>query len=503
MAVINTNLASLNAQRNLAGSSGTLETSLRRLSSGLRINSAKDDAAGLAIASRMSAQVSGINQAIRNANDAVSLSQTAEGAMSESGNILRRIRDLAVQSANDTNSGGDRAALQQEVNQLQQELNRIANETEFNGKKLLDGSFTAMQFQVGANANQSIAVTVGSAKATDIGNQAAVSDGSGIGAASSGTGVNAVAGGAGGAGATLTVSGLATRTVAIQGGSSAKEMAAAVNLRSADTGVTATARTEIEIGATLHVASSASVATSFTFDLSSVNSGSTQTATIAVTVNNANDLKSMAEAINAKSGQTGITAVATAGTIKLTSDAGDDILLQNVTDTGSGGTAGYLSFEEPAANGTFTGTKTQNTNGNDIYATGQVRFSSSTSYAVSDSGSTILSATTASALDAVGSIDISSQRGSNNAIQVVDSALQYINNARAKLGAIQNRVESTVSNLSATSENLTAARSRIQDADFAKETAELTRAQVLQQAGMAMLAQANAMPQNVLSLLRG
>lgn len=495
MAVINTNLASLNAQRNLTGSSGTLETSLRRLSSGLRINSAKDDAAGLAIASRMSAQVSGINQAIRNANDAISLSQTAEGAMAESGNILRRIRDLAVQSANDTNSGADRAALQQEVNQLQQELNRIANETEFNGKKLLDGSFTAMQFQVGANANQSIAVTVGSAKATDIGNQAAVSDGSSITARTGAAGLtNNVAA------QTLTVSGLATRQVAVAAGASAKDMAAAVNLRSADTGVTATARTELEIGVTL---GDSGAATTFSFDLSSVNATGTQTSTIAVTVNNASDLKGMAEAINAKSGQTGITAVATAGTIRLTSESGDDILIGAATDTSSQTTQGTINFEAAAADGTFTGTKSTSADGNDIYTTGQVRFSSSTSYALSSADTTVLAATQASALDSVGGIDISSQRGSNNAIQIVDSALQYVNNARAKLGAIQNRVESTVSNLTATSENLTAARSRIQDADFAKETAELTRAQVLQQAGMAMLAQANAMPQNVLSLLRG
>src|ERR1700754_4303158 len=180
MAVINTNIAAINSQRQLHSSEMTLQQSLQRLSSGLRINSAKDDAAGLAIASRMAAQVSGLNQAVRNANDAVSLSQTAEGALGESGNLLRRIRDLAVQAANDTNSGTDRVALQQEVGQLQQELNRIANETEFNGKKLLDGSFSAQQFQVGANANQTISIGMSSAKATDIGNQSVTTDGSAL-----------------------------------------------------------------------------------------------------------------------------------------------------------------------------------------------------------------------------------------------------------------------------------------------------------------------------------
>src|ERR1700755_2113043 len=180
MAVINTNIASLNAQRNLTSSADSLQPWLQRLSSGLRINSAKDDAAGLAIASRMSAQISGLNQAVRNANDAISLSQTAEGALRESSTILTRIRDLAVESANDTNSATDRAALQQEVSQLQQELNRVANETEFNGKKLLDRSFVAQQFQVGANANQTIAISMQSAKGSDIGSQQLGSGGSAV-----------------------------------------------------------------------------------------------------------------------------------------------------------------------------------------------------------------------------------------------------------------------------------------------------------------------------------
>jgi flagellin len=172
MAVINTNIAAMNSQRQLSASEKTLQTALQRLSSGLRINSAKDDAAGLAISSRMTAQVRGLNQAIRNANDGISLAQTAEGALSESSNILRRVRDLSVQSANDTNSATDRAAIQQEVGQLQQELNRIANDTEFNGKKLLDGTFLAQVFHVGANANQTISLSMSSARALDIGNNA-------------------------------------------------------------------------------------------------------------------------------------------------------------------------------------------------------------------------------------------------------------------------------------------------------------------------------------------
>jgi flagellin len=491
MAVINTNTAALNSQRNLMGSNRTLETSLRRLSSGLRINSAKDDAAGLAIASRMSAQVSGINVAIRNANDAISLSQTAEGAMAESGNILRRIRDLAVQSANDTNSGGDRNALQQEVSQLQQELNRIANETEFNGKKLLDGSFTAMQFQVGANAHQTIGVTVGSSKATDIGNQATVTNAAATTASGSGS-VSTLT-----AAQTLTINGLRQGTVEIAAGASAKDVAAAVNRASTDTGVSANARTQVQVEATL----SGGAASTYSFTMRAMNSTSTQSVDISATITNANDMTAMANAINAKTGQTGITAVANAGTLTLASESGDDILLENVAGTASG-TLGYRAVEE---DGTFDAATavTGITANNELYVTGQVRFSSSEQYNISSTATTLFAAARASALDSVGEIDISSQQGANNAIKVADSALQFVNNARARLGAVQNRVESTISNLSATHENLSAARSRIQDADFAAETAELTRSQVLQQAGMAMMAQANALPNQVLSLLRG
>jgi len=482
VAVINSNIASLNAQRNLTASKNSLDTSLRRLSSGLRINSAKDDAAGLAIASRMSAQVSGINVAVRNANDAISISQTAEGAMSESGNILRRIRDLAVQSANDTNSGQDRQALQQEVGQLQQELNRIANETEFNGKKLLDGSFSAMQFQVGANANQTIGVTVGSAKATDIGNQGVRSAGSS--AAANASSITA---------STMTIAGLKSKTANIAAGASAKDIAKAVNDISTDTGVTASARTQVELEANI---SGGASTMSFTLN----QAGSTNTVQFSANVTNANDLNGLANAINAKSGQTGVTAVAKAGIVTLTSETGDDIHVGSF----AGSNSGALKFRAAKADGTFDETTASTAFTTDLYTTGQVKFSSSEAYSVTDSGK-VMSNTTANAsvLENVGAIDISSQAGSNDAIQVVDSALQFINNSRAKLGAVQNRVESTISNLSTTSENLSAARSRIQDADFAAETADLTRSQVLQQAGMAMLAQANAQPNTVLSLLRG
>jgi len=486
------------------GSQSTLQSSLQRLSSGLRINSAKDDAAGLAIASRMSAQISGLNQAVRNANDAISLSQTAEGALSQSSDILRRIRDLSVQSANDTNSGSDRVALQQEVGQLQQELNRVANETEFNGRKLLDGSFSAQQFQVGANANQTISIGMTSAKATAIGNQSVVTDGTSLNVVA-GTGATIGTAASTIAAQTLTISGLKSKDAVVAVGASASDIATAVNNVSADTGVHAVARSQANLTVTGIAAAASST---FTFNLTAVNASNSASPTsvqISAKVSNMNDLNGMADAINAKAGQTGISAVANAGTLTLTNEAGDDILIDNVSDGAGTGVINVIAPDVDGA-GAFTPASVALSDGatNAARVTGKVTFNSSSSFSVaSDTGTTLMAATQGSTLSSVGAIDIGSQTGASDAIVVVDSALDFINGLRAKLGAVQNRVESTISNLSATSENLTAARSRIQDADFAKETAELTRSQVLQQAGMAMLAQANALPNNVLTLLRG
>ena len=494
MAVINSNSASINAQRNLIGSNQTLETSLRRLSSGLRINSAKDDAAGLAIASRMTAQVRGLNQAIRNANDAISLSQTAEGALGESSNILRRIRDLAVQSANDTNSGSDRAALQQEVSQLQQELNRIAGDTEFNGKKLLDGSFVAQQFQVGANANQVISISMGSAKATDMGNQALTSDGTaGVpAAAAADLAAVATAGGNGFTDQTLTITGsIGNADVDVTAGQSAKTIAENINNVSEQTGVTASARTKAQIELTTLTTSTVS------FQLQ----GMGDAVQISANVTDANDLSGLASAINAKSGSTGVSAVAYGGRIELVSQSGEDI---GIGDFATGTASDQMTVTGFAADGTLDASPVTLEDGGDdsTVVGGRVSFSSSDAYSVTGAEADFLAGNGNSTLNDVSSINIGSQLGANDAIAVVDGALGFINGMRAKLGAVQNRVESTVSNLSATAENLTAARSRIEDADFAKETAELARSQVLQQAGMAMLAQANALPNNVLSLLR-
>ncbi|MBK9953218.1 MAG: flagellin [Candidatus Competibacteraceae bacterium] len=288
---INTNISSMNAQRSLVGSQDKLNTAMQRLTTGMRINSAKDDSAGLAIADRMTAQIKGLNQATRNASDGISLAQTAEGALQESTNILQRMRELAVQSANDTNTGTDRTSLQKEVGQLQQELNRIANTTSFNGKKLLDGTFSAQKFQVGANADQTISVSMGNAQASKIGAQQMTTAVAAFGVTASGS-ANAVTSGS------LVVNGsVGSKTVNVTAGMEARDVAAKVNEVTAETGVTARAKTD----AYLEVTATGAVS----FDLSGQNSTGV---TISTSVSNTSDLTDLAAAINDVSGKTGVTA---------------------------------------------------------------------------------------------------------------------------------------------------------------------------------------------------
>jgi flagellin len=375
--VINTNVASLNTQRTLGTSQAALNTSIQRLSSGLRINSAKDDAAGLAIAERMNSQVRGLSVAARNANDGVSLAQTAEGALGKIGDMVQRVRELAVQSSNATNNNTDRAALQSEVSQLMSEIDRVANTTTFNGTKLIDGSFTSAIFQVGANADEKITVssiTNASLAGMGVVNNATVSV-----ATSTITGSGALAAGS------MTVNG-------------------------------------VDIGA-----------------LAAVGSVSQRAA-------------QLVDAINNKSQQTGVGAALdnTTGQITLSSSA--DIV---IAGTGAATAIGFSA-----------GTTTASASGN------------------------------------MASLSVTGYGSAQLAIRQADAALSQINTARANLGAIQSRFESAVSNIQIQSESISAAKSRIMDTDFAAETANLTRAQILQQAGNAMLSQANQLPQSVLSLLR-
>ena len=498
--IINTNVLSLNAQRNLDRSQGDLQVALQRLSSGLRINSAKDDAAGLAISERFTSQIRGLNQAIRNANDGVSLAQTAEGALAETGNILQRIRELSIQSANSTNSSSDRAALQSEVNQLKSEMDRIASTTEFNGLKLLNGTFTAQSFQVGANANQTISITVASASTADLANNSvsAVNATADQGSASTSNAAATLAA------ATHTVAsqnlsitnatGTAT-VVAVAAGDSAFTVAANINAAEASTGVTATASNSARLSG---------LSANGTVTLTLGSGGATATVSAAVTTT---DLSALSNEINANSGTTGVTAVASGSFITLTQADGKDIRIENFDHSTATSTIALSAINEAGA---AVDPETLTQGGTDsAIATGFVTFNSNKAFSVSSSvansaGSILnVAANTSvtSSQQALSTINIATQAGAQSALNIIDASLQTLSGNRADLGAMQNRFEATISNLSATSENLTAARSRILDADFAAETAALTRAQILQQAGVAILAQANAQPQNVLTLL--
>ena len=404
---VNTNVVSLNAQRNLGTSQSSLATSMQRLSSGLRVNSAKDDAAGLAIAERMNASVRGLNVAARNANDGISLAQTAEGALGKVGDMLQRMRELAVQSANATNSVDDRKALQAEVTQLRDEIDRVAKGASFNGKKLLDGSFTAAAFQVGSNAGENI--TVGSLADTRASGLAKVA-----------YSANAAASIADGTDATVTAFATKLDTAGASG--------LTIQVGSA---------TAIDIGV-----------------IAAASSGKER-------------LGQVIEAINRKTADTGATAFLI--------DKGDGTYELDVvgSKTTAAGVAEIITFAG------FTG---------------------------ANSGIVAAAATTAVASAASGkgidTLDITSDQSAWIAIKKLDSALDQVNGARGTLGAVQSRFENAVSNIQIQAENTSAARGRIMDADFASETANLSRAQILQQAGTAMVAQANQLPQMVLSLIR-
>ncbi len=492
--VINTNVASLNAQRNLGKTQNALSRSMERLSSGLRINSAKDDAAGLAISDRMTSQIRGLNQAVRNANDGISLAQTAEGAMQESTNILQRMRELSVQSANASNSAADRSALQAEVNQLQNEMDRIANTTTFNGLNILDGSFSAQKFQIGANANETISVSIDSMAASDLGRAATTATnqtanqgtGSATSAATSLPTNNTIAA------QTLTIAGSeGTETVSVAAGDSAYSVATKVNATTSGTGVEATAYNEASISG---------VSSDGTVQMTLGSGGTTATISASVTTG---DLSNLVDAINKVSGTTGISAELDGSNVKMIQSEGKDIDIADFTHSVSGAT---LSVDSLDGN-----TETLTDGGSDSTTiAGRVEFSSTESFSVrSDVANTAGSILNVAAdtfvnssTDYVSGIDISTQSGAQSAIDVIDKALGKIDSQRGNLGAVQNRFESTIANLQNISENISAARSRILDADIAQETSNMTKQNILQQAGISILAQANQAPQMALSLLQ-
>ncbi|WP_017940335.1 MULTISPECIES: flagellin [unclassified Thioalkalivibrio] len=400
--VINTNILSLNAQRNLNNSQGALQTSLERLSTGLRINSAKDDAAGLAISERFTTQIRGLNQAVRNANDGISFSQTAEGALGTIGDALQRARELAVQAANDSNSPSDRQALNDEVQQLIAEVGRVANETEFNGQRVLDGSLDDLFFQVGANQGQMIAVSGVNALSSELGATEQMSSGS---------------------------------------------------------------LTQTQINDGIQFAASGGDIT--------INVASAATAQITVNLEGVTSLEDAVREIN--------TAIQSAGSDdQEVSDARLTAALR-VDNDGNTGIVINGAFD---AEFNVSGGAIEDSDGNALTPAVEL-FGGGSSTQVN--------------LTEVG---VSTREDAFQTISTMDGALTQVSSLRAELGAVQVRFENTIANLEISSENLSAARSRIQDADFAAETAELTRAQILQQAGTSVLSQANAVPQNVLALLQ-
>ncbi len=391
---VNTNVSALNTQRNLNSSSNALATSLQRLSTGSRINSAKDDAAGLQIANRLTSQVNGLNIAVKNSNDGISMAQTAEGALEQSTAILQRMRDLSLQSANGSNSTEERKALNSEVNEMKKELDRIANTTSFGGKKLLDGTFGTTTFQVGSAANETISVNIKEMSTTSL--KADV----------------------------YTVTGQATATT---------------------TATTASGSVAVKV-----TIAGATPAREFTADFAKGATQKEQNQALATLVNDAN-----------------------IGVGAYVNESGTEISF--VSNAASGAGAGQVGV---------------------TYGSG------ATSGAAIAAASTAVTLVKQDTKNSISDIDITDVVGSQKAILSIDQAIQSIDAQRADLGAVQNRFENTIGNLQNISENVSAARGRIKDTDFASETANLSKQQILQQAGTAILAQANQLPQAVLSLLR-
>ncbi|MBD7978348.1 MULTISPECIES: flagellin [Pseudomonas] len=470
---VNTNIASLTTQKNLNRASDSLSTSMQRLSSGLRINSAKDDAAGLQISNRLTSQINGLNVATKNANDGISIAQTAEAAMGESTSILQRMRELALQSANGSYGDEDRASMQAEYSALTAELTRIAETTTFGSRNLLDGSFGTTAFQVGANSYETINISMDSVAANKIGSNQ-------IGSVSSGAiGTTAMASGS----ATVVGGGQAV-TVEYAASGSAKSVADALD--GAIGGLSATARTVV------------------TFDGSALTSGAAGTFKLtvgeeSVDILGATNEQQLFEQLRDNASKLNITV------------SYNDGKLQAINESGENFSFGFADGETAIGGTTNVSVKA----GDDTEATaaavadgtivrGEVNLDSSKAFSISGDGSaaTLFGSTpVASTLSNVKDSSILSAADAQESLFILDKAIARIDSQRADLGAVQNRLDSTINNLTAIMENSTASRGRIQDVDFASETAELTKQQTLQQASTAILAQANQLPSAVLKLL--
>lgn len=566
VAVVNTNVMSLNAQRQLNKSQGTQNQAMERLSSGLRINSAKDDAAGLAISTGMQSQIKGINQAVRNANDGVSMAQTAEGSMDEMTNILQRMRELSVQSSNDTNSADNRASIQKEVDQLHSELDRIAETTEFNGTKLLNGTAGSTTLQIGANSGQTLTFSIDSVTTNDLGLNGNLNKGD-----LNGGRVTAIV-----TQSTVQINGVTLGAGTDITGNTALANANAINDKTAQTGVTANAYNIVQGAAT----DAGKAVTGITSGLQ-IKIGSADAVTLGATSSMSNlvetinrDVAGVTASLDDKGGllltndtgadiqiagavtNSGLTAVTNKGYIALKSADGSAISVNDGTSLASTPTIGTKSAElgflvsngsgtmstgsaATTAGGVTASDKVQ-INGVDLVTTATaiagivtainaltdesgvkataqgsgITFSSVDGSAIeitSGADGQVKQVTALTKLgitnemggkvvDSLGT-NVSTMAGATNSIDLIDKALSKISESRAGLGAIQNRLGSTISNLENVSQNLAASNSRIQDADFAAETSKMSKAQILQQAGTSMLSQANASAQSVLSLL--
>lgn len=483
---VNTNIASLNTQRNLSNSSNALATSMQRLSTGSRINSAKDDAAGLQISNRLTSQINGLGVAVKNANDGISLAQTAEGAMQQSTNLLQRMRDLSLQSANGSNSTTERQALNQEVSQLKEELDRIANTTTFGGRKLLDGDFSNVKFQVGAQANETIGFSISSTAAAKLGNNEYGDKGSVAGTVVTGA-TNGTAAVLAAANFKISDAKGSTGAIAYAANATSKDISDAINTATAaaNIGVTASVKNDVTVGGF-----------DATFNGGSMTLTINSTA-ISVTNFNANDLTALKNQINSSNaGVTAEFATKSDGTLDKT-----NVVLKGKDD---------ISFSVAEADATHTykvgingvAPAAVNSNANRI-AVGEVKLSGVSEFSYAGASAQVFALTSStSTVNSVSKIDISTDKGAQNAVDVIDAALKSIDAQRADLGAVQNRFDNTIANLQNIGENVSAARGRIQDTDFAAETANLSKNQILQQAGTAILAQAKQLPQAVLSLLQ-
>ncbi|AZL74998.1 flagellin N-terminal helical domain-containing protein [Pseudomonas oryziphila] len=470
---VNTNIASVTTQVNLNKASNAQTTSMQRLSSGLRINSAKDDAAGLQIANRLTSQINGLGQAVKNANDGISIAQTAEGAMQASTDILQKMRTLALSSATGSLSADDRKSNNDEYQALTSELNRISATTTFGGQKLLDGSYGTKAIQVGANANETINLSLENVAASNIGSQQVKS-----------TAIAPAAGGLAAGSISVTGNGQ-TATVAYAAGASAKKIAS--DLNGSIGGLTASASTEVKLSVT--------AATPSNFKLAVGSSGTVDFVGVTDTAGLADQLKSNAAKLGIS-----VNYDETKQTLSIKSDTGENISFSaadanaqaNISIAAKDGSGNYAAL---AALGAAA-----------IDVTGQISLDSAKGFSLSDAGTGVTNlfgaATVSSAKTTISQTDVTDATKAQNALAVIDKAIGSIDSVRSGLGATQNRLTTTVDNLQNIQKNSTAARSTVQDVDFASETAELTKQQTLQQASTAILSQANQLPSSVLKLLQ-